>query len=121
VQVERLLPLASKEELTEFNHLFVARTRRNLSDSHLWFSVFARPASSRFTRVQRLTCCLCLLMMSMMTSCMYYGVANKDKNQQSIAGLNFTWTEVRLITYSINQSVNQSINQSVYGCCSLTK
>lgn len=86
--------LASKAELTEFGHLFVARTRRNLSDSHLWFSVLARPAGSRFTRVQRLSCCLCLLLMSMMTSGMYYGPRGDPSNTQQIGSIVFTWNQV---------------------------
>lgn len=93
-QVERLVPLASKAELTEFGHLFAARTRRNLSDSHLWFSVLARPANSRFTRVQRLSCCLCLLFMSMMASGMYYERQDDPSNVQQIGSVVFTWNQV---------------------------
>ena len=97
LQVERLVPLASKEELTEFGHLFVARTRRNLSDSHLWFSVLARPANSRFTRVQRLSCCLCLLLMSMMASGMYYERENDSANVQHVGQFVFTWEQVKMM------------------------
>ncbi|CAH3175942.1 unnamed protein product [Porites evermanni] len=112
-QVERLVPLASKEELTEFGHLFVARTRRNLSDSHLWFSVLARPANSRFTRVQRLSCCLCLLLMSMMASGMYYERENDSANVQHVGQFVFTWEQVligiisSLIVFPINLIVVQ--------------
>lgn len=97
LQVERLVPLASKAELTEFGHLFVARTRRNLSDSHLWFSVLARPANSRFTRVQRLSCCLCLLFMSMMASGMYYDRQDDPSNVQNIGSVVFTWNQVSFV------------------------
>ncbi|KAL9957104.1 hypothetical protein ACROYT_G038703 [Oculina patagonica] len=112
-QVERLVPLASKAELTEFGHLFVARTRRNLSDSHLWFSVLARPANSRFTRVQRLSCCLCLLFMSMMASGMYYDRQDDPANVQQVGTLVFTWNQVlvgiisSLIVFPINLIVVQ--------------
>lgn len=103
-QVERLVPLASKAELTEFGHLFVARTRRNLSDSHLWFSVLARPANSRFTRVQRLSCCLCLLFMSMMASGMYYQRKDDPSNVQQIGSVVFTWNQVSLF-FALNCSL----------------
>ncbi|XP_048575324.1 polycystic kidney disease protein 1-like 2 [Nematostella vectensis] len=114
-QVERLVPLASREELTEFQHLFVARTRRNLSDSHLWFSVFARPANSRFTRVQRLSCCLCLMMMSMMTSAMFWGRIPEAQqgSANNFAGFLFTWQQVfvgiisSLIVFPVNLIVVQ--------------
>ena len=64
--------MAGTKELTNFNHLFWKKTRKNLTDSHIWFSVVNRPRTSRFTRVQRLTCCLCLLFTSMMASILFY-------------------------------------------------
>ncbi len=66
--------MAGKSELTSFGFLFYSKTRRNLSDGHLWFSVFARPARSSFTRCQRATCCLSLLFSTMMSNIFFYGV-----------------------------------------------
>ena len=43
-----------------------------LGDGHLWFSVATRPPSRRFTRVQRLSCCLSLLLTTMLASAMIY-------------------------------------------------
>ncbi|XP_072048155.1 polycystin-1-like protein 2 [Amphiura filiformis] len=37
--IERVIPVAGKSELTSFGFLFYSKTRRNLSDGHLWFSV----------------------------------------------------------------------------------
>ena len=71
-QVDRLLPVATKETLSEFSQLFQQSTRKNMSDGHLWFSVVARPAQSRFTRLQRVASCLCLLTTSMLVNAMYY-------------------------------------------------
>ncbi|XP_066287704.1 polycystin-1-like protein 2 [Branchiostoma lanceolatum] len=42
-------------------------------DGHLWFSVLGRPAYSSFTRVQRLSCCLSLLLCTMLTNIMFFG------------------------------------------------
>ena len=42
------------------------------SDSHVWLSVATRPPRYRFTRVQRLSCCLALLLTSMLASAMFY-------------------------------------------------
>jgi len=118
-QVERLVPLASKAELTEFGHLFVARTRRNLSDSHLWFSVLARPANSRFTRVQRLSCCLCLLFMSMMASGMYYERKDDPTNVQQIGTVVFTWTQVSWF-FALNCSLARKYFTSNQCCFSIS-
>ncbi|XP_022084984.1 uncharacterized protein LOC110976208 [Acanthaster planci] len=73
-QIERVIPVAGKSELTSFGFLFYSKTRRNLSDGHLWFSVFARPARSSFTRMMRCTCCLSLLFSTMMSNIFFYNV-----------------------------------------------
>ncbi|XP_033125654.1 polycystic kidney disease and receptor for egg jelly-related protein-like [Anneissia japonica] len=73
-QIERIIPAAGRSELTSFGLLFHSKTRKNLKDSHLWFSVFFRPSKSNFTRVQRATCCLSLLFSTMMANIIFYGV-----------------------------------------------
>ena len=70
--VDRLLPVAGLGEATEFSHLFQQKTQKNLKDGHLWFSVFMRPPQSRFTRVQRVSCCMALLYLSMLVNAMWY-------------------------------------------------
>ncbi|GBN97143.1 Polycystic kidney disease protein 1-like 2, partial [Araneus ventricosus] len=71
-QIDHLVPVAGKEQMTEFSHLFPNASRRSLTDNHLWLSVFTRPPRSRFTRLQRLSCCLAILYLSMLTSAMWY-------------------------------------------------
>nr|XP_034310453.1 uncharacterized protein LOC105340501 isoform X2 [Crassostrea gigas] len=70
--IDRIVPVAGKAELTSFNYLFWQKTKHNLADGHLWFSIFQRPARSNFTRVQRLTCCLTLLFTTMVVSLAWY-------------------------------------------------
>ncbi|XP_071943837.1 polycystin family receptor for egg jelly-like [Antedon mediterranea] len=72
MQIERVIPTAGISEITSFGHLFYSKTRRNLSDAHLWLSVFFRPARSTFTRCQRATCCLSLLFCTMMANILMY-------------------------------------------------
>ena len=71
-EIERNLRPASGEDLTKFNLLFQIEARKNLSDGHIWFSVIKRPARSNFTRVQRLSCCLCILLTTMLANAMFY-------------------------------------------------
>ena len=71
-EIERNLRPATAEDLTKFNLLFQTEARRNLSDGHIWFSVIRRPARSSFTRVQRLSCCLCILLTTMLANAMFY-------------------------------------------------
>ena len=60
--------------MQSFGHVFYGHTRKNLNDGHIWFSIFARPAGSRFTRMQRAACCMMLLWMEMLVNIMWYKV-----------------------------------------------
>ncbi|CAF1423607.1 unnamed protein product, partial [Adineta ricciae] len=46
----------------------------------LWLSIFSRPPSTQFTRVQRCTCCFVLLFVSMFLNIMYYDLTNEAKS-----------------------------------------
>ena len=70
--IDRLLPVAGLDEATQFSHLFHQKSSKSLKDGHLWFSVFMRPPASRFTRVQRVSCCMALLYLSMLVNAMWY-------------------------------------------------
>ncbi|KAK3737773.1 hypothetical protein QZH41_012212 [Actinostola sp. cb2023] len=82
--VERFLHPATKEELTNFSLLFSTEARKNLTDNHLWFSVIARPAKSTFTRVQRLSCCLSIILTTMVANAMFYQVGDESSSGTSI-------------------------------------
>ncbi|KAI8499581.1 hypothetical protein Bbelb_226320, partial [Branchiostoma belcheri] len=72
-KVERVLPVATDEQLTRFRTLFSSRTSRDFRDGHLWYSVIGRPVHSTFTRVERISCCLSLLLCTMVTNIMFFG------------------------------------------------
>ena len=67
-------------------------TYNSLADKHLWLSLMNRPAQSRFTRVQRATCCVTLLYTFIAVNAMWYGLVKKN-NSASIVG-DFGWEEV---------------------------
>ncbi|CAL1538860.1 unnamed protein product, partial [Lymnaea stagnalis] len=79
-QVDRVIPVATQEQLGDFSYQFGERSRKNLIDGHLWFSVVARPPQSRFTCLQRVSCCLCLLYVSMLANAMFYRTASTDES-----------------------------------------
>nr|KAG5695087.1 hypothetical protein BaRGS_015063 [Batillaria attramentaria] len=81
--VDRILPVAGREDLIDFQHLFFTEAQRSLSDSHLWVSVFSRPRRSTFSRVQRLSCILCLLLATMMADAMFYQTGGENGDSQS--------------------------------------
>jgi uncharacterized membrane protein len=69
MQVERVLPVASALEKKQFSS---KKALHKVADHHLWYSIFSRPPSQRFTRVQRCTCCFVLLLLSMCLNILYY-------------------------------------------------
>ncbi|KAL9957163.1 hypothetical protein ACROYT_G038767 [Oculina patagonica] len=97
-KIERNLFPASKKELTKFNVLFTSEVRKNLTDGHIWFSVVARPPRSTFTRVQRLTCCLSILLCTMLANAMFYRVGENEtpKNAIKIMGFSFSIRQVSI-------------------------
>ena len=114
-QVDRLFPVAGKEELRDFVHLFKTKTSRDFSDGHLWFSIAFRPVRSRFTCMQRVSCCLSLLMCSMLANVLWYRTPVQDQNNVLIdlGFFEFTWHEIligiqsSLVVFPINLLIVQ--------------
>lgn len=65
------------------SNLFFMKTSKDFSDGHLWYSVISRPPSSTFTCVQRVSCCFSLLLCTMLTSIMFYGIP-ADPSEQTM-------------------------------------
>nr|XP_056718403.1 polycystic kidney disease protein 1-like 3 [Euleptes europaea] len=71
-RVDEVFVAASDRELCSFGNLFWAGLVEKLSQEHLWLSVVMCSAWSPFTRVQRLSCCLSLLLCSMLINIMFW-------------------------------------------------
>ena len=96
-QIDRLLPVAGDVQKQEFSYLLSKEATKNMSDGHLWFSIFARPAQSTFTRLERVTCCFVLLFISMLMNILYYGLdKEKTTNGISIGPFYLTPEQVKL-------------------------
>uniref|UniRef100_K1QYG6 Polycystic kidney disease protein 1-like 2 n=1 Tax=Magallana gigas TaxID=29159 RepID=K1QYG6_MAGGI len=79
--IQCTVPVATSESLQTFNFNFNENTRENVTDSHLWLSMFIRPEKSTFTRCERLSCCVTLLFLTMISNAMFYG---KDEAVEQI-------------------------------------
>ena len=55
-----------------------AKGTQYFADFHLWLSVFSRPSYSRFSRAQRLTCALSLVLSYMAVNAAWYQVNEKE-------------------------------------------
>ena len=93
--IDRVLFVAGDKQKTAINYLIQKQAKHNMSDGHLWFSIFARPVHSSFSRLDRVTCCFVLLYLTMLVNIMYYGVAAENKNNGLTLGpFSFTIEQV---------------------------
>lgn len=90
----------SVQSFCSISNLFFMKASKDFSDGHLWYSVISRPPSSTFTRVQRVSCCFSLLLCTMLTSIMFYGIPSDPSEQTMDLGTAFihfilSWVEKR--------------------------
>ncbi|EMP42502.1 Polycystin-1 [Chelonia mydas] len=71
--VEKEVLAACPQELRCFSRVFPAQLRLGFSDWHVWLSVWGRSPHSRFTRVQRITCCVVAVYLFLTICVLWYG------------------------------------------------
>ncbi|XP_012602024.2 polycystin-1-like protein 2 [Microcebus murinus] len=95
--LDKVFPVATEQDRKQFSHLFFMKTSAGFREGHIWYSVFSSSARSNFTRVQRASCCLSLLLCTMLTSIMFWGVPQHPAEQKMDLGkVEFTWQEVMI-------------------------
>ncbi|XP_061669953.1 polycystin-1-like protein 2 isoform X2 [Syngnathoides biaculeatus] len=95
--LDKVFPVATEEDLKRFSNLFFMKTAKDFRDGHIWFSVISRPPCSTFTRVQRVSCCFSLLLCTMLTSIMFWGIPSDPSEQTMDLGhIEFTWQQVMI-------------------------
>ncbi len=100
--IERILPAAGDKEKNDLKYLVKKETKEKLSDSHLWFSLIARPVPSSFGRLDRLTCVFVLLCISMLANILYYGTDNSvNPNALNIGPFTLTPQQVFEIIFDV--------------------
>ena len=77
-----------------FNHEFLVQSSRGFTNRHLWVSVFAKHFGNVFTRVQRATCCLSVLLSAMLMNAMFYKLGGESEQVLQIGPLSFSWRQV---------------------------
>ncbi|XP_055877066.1 polycystin family receptor for egg jelly-like isoform X1 [Biomphalaria glabrata] len=83
--LETTIAATCVDELETLKNLFFTNTKQHLTDDHIWLSVFIRPQTSRFSRVERAMCCFVFLMLAMITSAMFYtGVPDASRKQPKV-------------------------------------
>ncbi|XP_070762062.1 polycystin-1-like protein 2 [Enoplosus armatus] len=95
--LDKVFPVATEMDLKRFSNLFFMKTAKDFRDGHIWFSVISRPPCSTFTCVQRVSCCFSLLLCTMLTSIMFWGIPTDPSEQTMDLGhIEFTWQQVMI-------------------------
>ncbi|XP_075335044.1 polycystin-1-like protein 2 [Odontesthes bonariensis] len=125
--LDKVFPLSTEMDLKRFSNLFFMKTTKDFSDGHLWYSVISRPPSSTFTCVQRVSCCFSLLLCTMLTSIMFYGIPADPSDQvMDLGHFEFTWQQFMigvqssLIMFPVNiliGSIFRNTNPRETSCC----
>ncbi|KAI4805592.1 hypothetical protein KUCAC02_010196 [Chaenocephalus aceratus] len=107
--LDQVFPVSTEVDLKRFSNLFFMKTSKDFSDGHLWYSVINRPPSSNFTCVQRVSCCFTLLLCTMLTSVMFYGIPT-DPSEQTWTWCKTEETDARAEFVSPSNTNNMSVN-----------
>uniref|UniRef100_A0AAY5KHI1 Polycystic kidney disease 1 like 2a n=1 Tax=Esox lucius TaxID=8010 RepID=A0AAY5KHI1_ESOLU len=107
--LDKVFHVATETELRTFSNLFFMRMARDFCDGHIWFSVISRPPTSTFTCVQRVSCCFSLLLCTMLTNIMFWGIpTNPSEQTMDLGHIEITWQHVMIgiqssiLTFPIN-------------------
>ncbi|XP_072259282.1 polycystin-1-like [Pyxicephalus adspersus] len=94
-KVEKEILATCPQEVRSFAQVFPQQLFLGITDWHLWLSVWWRPAHSRFTRVQRATCCALALHLYMTICSLWYGAIG-IQDESSVVGLQslVTWESI---------------------------
>ncbi|XP_047143432.1 uncharacterized protein LOC101241823 isoform X1 [Hydra vulgaris] len=88
--------VANMIEMQKFSTIFFDVLLRMFNDFHLWLSIFERPKFSRFSRVQRLTCLVTLILSWMAVNAMWFQVAPDGKIDLYIGFQGYSLEEVAI-------------------------
>ena len=116
-----------------FSHEVIKRWWKGLTETHIWVSVIAKPMRNGFTRVQRASCCLSVLLTAMLANAMFYKLDGISEQVIQLGPLKFSTRQVIigiksvlivapiniLITFLFQKGAEKSASET--RCCSKAK
>ncbi|XP_033737929.1 polycystic kidney disease protein 1-like 2 [Pecten maximus] len=103
-QTVRTIPVCNDQKLSEFNVLFPEYVRHGMTEDHLWLSAFMRQERSSFSRLQRVSCILMLLLLTMITNAMFFKSESEEASQVahvSVGMMKFSLSTVYISIFGI--------------------
>ncbi|KAM9837407.1 polycystin-1 [Aulostomus maculatus] len=76
--VEKEVLASCPDELSQFRRVFTSQLMFGVVERHLWLSLWDRPAHSRFTRAQRVTCSALMLHLYLALGALWYGAVGSE-------------------------------------------
>ncbi|XP_016101347.1 polycystic kidney disease protein 1-like 2 [Sinocyclocheilus grahami] len=92
---KRTFNSANMNEVASFGNIFQTRTSSGFRDEHIWVSIVDPPRRSPFTRVQRVSCCMSLLLCTMAINIMFWNLPVDEESPVllKIGSFELTWQE----------------------------
>ncbi|XP_030016916.1 polycystic kidney disease protein 1-like 2 [Sphaeramia orbicularis] len=87
---------AKNNEIASFRNIFQSRTSTGFRDEHIWVSIVDPPSRSPFTRAQRVSCCMSLLLCTMAINIAFWNIPINESSPilLSIGSIQITWQEI---------------------------
>ncbi|XP_073320377.1 polycystin-1-like protein 2 [Pagrus major] len=87
---------AKTNEIASFRNIFQTRTSTGFRDEHIWVSIVDPPSRSPFTRAQRVSCCMSLLLCTMAINIAFWNIPTNEDSPVlfSLGSLEITWQEI---------------------------
>ena len=89
-KIERVLETSTYD----FNREVFKLWCKGLRESHVWVSVYTKPPRQTFSRVQRASCCLSILLSAMFANAMFYVFNEKSLQVIQVGPLRYSWKQV---------------------------
>ncbi|MBN3299417.1 PK1L2 protein, partial [Amia calva] len=95
---DRTFHPAKKNEITSFSNIFQSKTSSGFRDEHIWISILDPPQRSPFTRVQRVSCCMCLLLCTMAINIIFWNLPTDSQSPViiKVGSFHVTWQEIMI-------------------------
>ncbi|XP_077420923.1 polycystin-1-like protein 2 isoform X2 [Vanacampus margaritifer] len=93
---KKIFNAAKNNEVSCFRNIFQSRTSTGFRDEHIWVSIVNPPSRSPFTRVQRVSCCMSLLLCTMAINIAFWNIPEDEDSPVvfSIGSLHITWQDI---------------------------
>uniref|UniRef100_G3WX93 Polycystin 1 like 3, transient receptor potential channel interacting n=1 Tax=Sarcophilus harrisii TaxID=9305 RepID=G3WX93_SARHA len=111
---DQVFTSVSKKELLSFRHLFSSMIVEKFTQEHLWLSVVTCSPWNQVTRVQRLSCCMTILICNMVINIMFWKLNSmEDRDMEDKGPFAVTWSEllISIQTSSILFPINLIIGR----------